>query len=123
MSNYTLQVVQTDRKTPSVAHLRNGSDSVTFWPRVQILALMPAGNEVYRRTSVSLTTPKKVAINGVPTLSGFGIFDLTAKFNTSLTQDEIDASYTEFVKLLQLDTIKAALCNQTRVIADLATTA
>lgn len=121
MSSYKVQVVQTDRKTPTVAHVRNGTDSITFWPRLQTLATLPVGNEQYRKTTLSLTTPKKVDVNGVPELQGFGIFDLTAKFNTKLSQAEIDASYTEFLKVLALPDVKKAICEQSRVIADLTT--
>lgn len=121
MSLYKVQVVQTDRKTPTIAHVRNGTDSVTFWPRLQALALMPTGNELYRRTTLSVSTPKKADVNGVPTLIGFGIFDLTAKFNVNLSQTEIDAAYTEFLKILALPAVKQALCEQSRITADLTT--
>lgn len=121
MSLYSVQVVQTDRKTPTIAHVRNGTDSVTFWPRLQTLVLMPVGNEQYRKSSLSVTTPKKVDVNGIPTLVGFGIFDLTAKFNTNLSQTEIDAAFTEFVKLLGLADVKKAICEQARITANLTT--
>lgn len=121
MGLYTTQVVQTDRKTPSIAHLRDGLNSVTFWPRVQTLALMPSGNEIYRRTTLAYTVPKKVLANGVDTLAGLGIFDLTAKFNIAMSQTEIDAAYAEFLKLLNLADVKKAICEQVRITGNLTT--
>lgn len=118
---YTQQVQQSDRKTASIAHLRNGTDSVTFWPRIQTLVTMPVGNEVYRRSNFVYTVPKQASVNGVPTLLGMTIFDLTVKANIACTQTEIDAAYAEFVKLIQHADVKRALCEQIRIPSDITT--
>lgn len=121
MSLYTTQVAQSDRKTPSILHLRNGTDSVVFWPRIQALVLMPVGNEVYRRTNLVYTVPKKRDVAGVPTLAGYVLFDLNVKANIASSQTEIDQAYAEYIKILQLPDVKKALCEQIRITGDLTT--
>lgn len=121
MPAYILQLVQTDKKTPSIAHARNGTDSLIFWPRLQTLCNMPTGNELYRRSSVVYTVPKKVDVSGVPTLAGTSIFDLSVKFSSNLTQLDMDTAFAEFKKLLALTDIQKLVTEQIRLTSGLTT--
>lgn len=112
---YQPQVVQTDRTTATLLHLRLPTDPIIFWPSVNARVAMPMGNEVYRKSTFSYSVPKKGTIAGADSVLGYGVFDLTAKFNKQLLQTDIDASYEEFKKLLANADVKKAVCEQIRL--------